>query len=216
MLTPQQVAHFETFGFLVLRDVFTPEEMDTIERECNEIMKEVRGGAPFDGTERQAVQPFFERRPFTNTLMDDDRIYSIAEDLLGPDFVLDQSEGNLHVGDTEWHGGTSWGILPWIKIGFHLEPLTRDTGCLRVIPGSHLIGETDLYAPLTGRMEAGEVFGMPQSEIPCVALECEPGDLIVFTENALHASFGGRPGRHQHAISFFNPNPPREGVWLAS
>ena len=113
MLTPGQVAHFQAFGFLVLRNVFTPEDMNTIEREANEIMEEVRGGVPFEGKERQVVQPFFERRPFTNTLMDDDRIYSIGEDLLGPDFVLDQSEGNLHVGDTVWHGGQD--IYFWKK-----------------------------------------------------------------------------------------------------
>ena len=211
MLTPGQVAHFQAFGFLVLRNVFTPEDMNTIEREANEIMEEVRGGAPFEGKERQAVQPFFERRPFTNTLMDDDRIYSIGEDLLGPDFVLDQSEGNLHVGDTVWHGGRSWEILPWIKIGFYLEPLTRDTGCLRVIPGSHIRSEPDYYEPLRQGDAAGDVFGLPQAEIPSVALECGPGDLIVFTENILHASFGGRPGRHQHAISFFkNPTTDSE------
>ena len=215
MLNSEQVAHFQAFGFLILRNVFSPPEMDIIEREADEIMTEDRGGAPFEGTERQAVQPFFERRPFINSLMDDDRIYLIAEGLLGPDFVLDQSEGNLHVGDTTWHGGTSWKTLPWIKIGFYLEPLTRETGCLRIIPGSHLIGDTDFYAPLRESAEKNEVFGMPQSEIPSVALECGSGDLIVFTENVLHASFGGRTGRHQHAVSFFkNPVTDSEIQYL--
>ena len=39
------------------------------------------------------------------SLMSDDRIYGIGEDLLGPDFVLDGTEGHQHVGDTHWHGG---------------------------------------------------------------------------------------------------------------
>ena len=47
MLTSGQIAHFETFGFLVLRQHFTPEEAATIKREAVEIFDEVRGGKPF-------------------------------------------------------------------------------------------------------------------------------------------------------------------------
>ena len=210
MLTPKQIAHFKTFGFLMLRKLFTQREMDTISREANEIFEEVLGVAPSETAERLKVEPFFERRPFLNSLLDDDRIYMVAEDLLGTDFVFDQSEGNVHAGETAWHGGGHWDVLPWIKIGFYLQPLTRDTGCLRAIPGSHLSADPDLYAPLRGGKGPGDhVFGMPQSEIPAVPLEVVPGDIIVFTEDMLHASFGGRPGRHQHAASFFK-NPTAE------
>ena len=210
MLTKEQTAHFEAFGFVVLRKLLSSEEMDTFTREANEIFEEKLGVVPSEMTERGKVEPFFEHRPFLNSLLDDDRIYMVAEQLLGADFVLDESEGNLHVGDTAWHGGNSWHILRWIKFGFYLEPLTRDTGGLRAIPGSHLPGEPDLYAPFrTGKPASEPILGMPQSEIPSVALEIEPGDVIVFTEAMLHASFGGRPGRHQHAVSYF-ANPTTE------
>ena len=98
--------------------------------------------------------------------------------------------------------------LRFVKIGFYLDPLTRETGCLRVIPGSHIRHELDLLAPLRGRNEDPDFrpFGMAPDEIPCVALEVEPGDIVAFTECVLHGAFRGRPGRHQHAINFFN-NP---------
>ena len=64
MITAEQRAHFETFGFLVMRQVFTPDEIAVMTREANEIMDEERGGRPFDGEKRQFVQPFFERKPF--------------------------------------------------------------------------------------------------------------------------------------------------------
>ena len=35
-----------------------------------------------------------------------------------------------------------------------------------------------------------------------MAMELESGDLAVFTEETLHAAYGGHNGRHQHAISF--------------
>jgi len=207
LLTSGQIAHFETFGYVMLPKLFTYAEMDIITFEANEIFQEMLGVQPSTTTKYGKVEPFFERRPFLNSLLDDDRTYLLAEQLLGSDFLLDQTEGNIHQGDTGWHGSGKWKILPWIKIVLYLEPLTRDTGALRVIPGSHIIGDPDLYAPLRAdNSEDKPVFDMPQSEIPSVALEIEPGDVIVFTEDILHASFGGRSGRQQHAMNFLK-NP---------
>ena len=52
-------------------------------------------------------------------------------------------------------------------------------------------------------------FGMAPEDIPCVPLEVQPGDVVVFQEYVLHSSFGGDPGRHQLALSFF-ANPTTE------
>jgi len=204
LLTDGQIAHFQTFGFLVIRDLFSPEEVATIRRECDEIFAEARGGGPYTG-KWEAVQPFFERRPFVSGLVADDRIYGLGEDLLGPDFYLGVTEGNLHSGDTPWHGGGGYkNGLPRIKIAFYLDPLTRDSGALRVVPGSHVSGTPDLLESLRDRSDdyRSTAFGVPQSQIPSFALETRPGDLAVFTEETLHGAFGGAPGRHQHAINF--------------
>ena len=230
MLTTQQKAHFETFGFLVLRQLFSPEEAANIKQEATEIFDEVRGNTPFTGEVWEQVQPFFERRPFMSTLADDDRVYDIGVALCGPDFVLDGTEGNNHVGDTAWHSSAPKGLdggatrrpsykgygefsLPNVKITFYPEPTTRDTGCLRVIPGSHKAASPDLLAPLRTDSEHPEFrpFGVLPSEIPCYNFESQPGDVMVFTESVLHAAFGGKSGRHQHAISFFaNPRTQDE------
>ena len=211
MLTPEQIAHYETFGFLVLRQVLRQDEVATICREATEILDEDRGGTPFAGEKRDSVVPFFERRPFLAQLPADDRIYGIAESLLGPDFFLLATEGSVHVGDTAWHGvGASPEVLPHVKIAFYLERLTSATGWLRIIPGSHM---SKFGALLEEVQEPGDadrlLFGVPQRDLPCVALESEPGDLVVFTEDVHHASFGGRPGRQQHGVSFM-ANPTTE------
>ena len=216
MLTPEQIAHFNTFGFLVMRQVFTPAEMAVIVREANEIMDEERGGRPFDGVKRQFVQPFFERKPFLSQLPADDRIYGLGESLLGPDFFLMGTEGNLHVGQTPWHGPLESSPLT-IKIIFYLEALTKDTGALRLIPGSHLPTSPDNLQVLrdSNYDEDFKPFGVRPWEIPCLPLDSKPGDLVVFTEDVLHASFGGKPGRHQHVISFMaNPENPGEVKYL--
>jgi ectoine hydroxylase-related dioxygenase (phytanoyl-CoA dioxygenase family) len=208
MLTEDQRQFFEAFGFLVLRGVFTADEMATIKRESDEIFADGLGNKLPNG--RVALQPFFERRPFMSQLAADDRIYSIGETLLGPDFFLIGTEGNAHAGDTYWHGAGRWDEkIKAVKIAFYPERLTAATGSLRVVPGSHRRGAPDPLEPLRHNSEDPEAmpFGVPQAEIPCVALELEPGDLGVFTEELLHAAFGGHDGRHQHAINFME-NPP--------
>lgn len=52
-------------------------------------------------------------------------------------------------------------------------------------------------------------FGMAPPDVPSFAIESQPGDVVVFTENLLLGSFGGRDGRHQHAMGFM-ANPKTE------
>ena len=209
MLSAEQKAHFETFGFLLVRQLFTGDEVAIMKREALELYDEDRDWKPFKGEETQYIQPFFERKRFLSTLADDDRIYDIPEGLLGPDFVLDGTEGRLRVGPTAWHGSLPReDAVRTVKINIYPDPVTRDTGCLRVIPGSHHVASPDPYRALRTLDYSPEFrpFGLAPTEVPCVPLETQPGDIVVFQENLLHSSFGGGPGRHQLAISFFaNP-----------
>lgn len=210
MLSEDQKRHFDAFGYLVLRNVLTAGEVAAIKRESDEIFSETAGSQLPTG--RIALQPFFERRPFMSGLAGDDRIYEIGEDLLGSDFFLIGTEGNLHVGDTYWHGDGMWDEkVRAVKVAFYPERLTVETGSLRVVPGSHRRHTPDLFASLRHGSDDPQSmpFGLPQSEIPSVALELDPGDLAVFTESVLHAAFGGHDGRHQHAINFME-NPSTE------
>ena len=219
MLTPGQIAHFETFGFLILRQVFNVEEVAIMRREADEIFAEDRNGGPLSD-KTHGVQPFFELKPFLSTLVDDDRIYEIGVDLLGPDFILDQTEGRLRVGDTSWHGPVrTEHDLRSVKINFYFGELTKETGALRFVPGSHKSSDPDLYDVLRENNDDPEFrpFGVKPSEIPCFAAESRPGDLVIFTENTLHSSFGGSPGRQQNAINFMeNPKTDEQVAYIKS
>ena len=82
-------------------------------------------GAPIERTERLCA------------LLDDDRIIAILSAILGHDFNYCSGDGNYYTGDTGWHPDGNWGQLFAVKIAFYFDPLTHDTGCLRVLPGSH-------------------------------------------------------------------------------
>ena len=205
MLTPDQIAHFKTFGFLMLPQLFAPEEVALMRREAVGLLEEAREGLPFDGAESQTVMPFFERQPSIVGLLEDDRIYETVEDLLGPGFVLVLTEAHLSVGDTQWHGDhRTRGVLPNVKMGIYLESVTKHNGCLRVIPGSHRSPLFESLAPL--KLQFDDPSAMPLGvlgpDMPCVALESDPGDLVVFLEEVYHAAFGGRTGRPRIALNF--------------
>ena len=218
MITMEQKQHFETFGFLVLRQLFTLQEIEIVRRESDKILSENRRGEPFPGEKRQSMIPFFEMSPVLRPFIEDDRIYMLGVDLLGPDFILNATEGNLHVGDTRWHGGgPEPEPVPHIKIAFYLEPNTKETGALRVIPGSHKPGFRKLLQPLTAQHDDPTVvpFGVSGAELPSVAIESQPGDVVIFPETLWHAAFGGHPGRSQHAINFMaNPVTDEEVAYV--
>ena len=111
MLTPEQSLYFEAFGFLVMRQYFSPDETAEISRMFDEVMTEARQGKPIAAEQKQQVNSLIEKRPELSELVEDDRIYEVAEDLLGPDFIWIGGDGNMYVGDTSWHSDLG-GRLP--------------------------------------------------------------------------------------------------------
>lgn len=206
MLTDRQRAHFDVFGFLVFRQAFSPEETARISSTFDRVLEEDRQGRPFEGHKRQAVTGFVEREEELTRLLEDDRIYPVIEQLLGPGFVWIGSDGNLYVGDTGWHPDgrhLEHQAYRWIKVAFYLDPVRRDTGCLRVIPGSH---RGTLHQALKERWPKSDAaespYGISGAEVPAFPLESDPGDVVLFDQSLWHASFGGRTGRRMFTLNF--------------
>ena len=145
-LTEQQLAFFDTFGYLGFPGLLA-DRIDEIINAYEEVWAERGGGhhgRPHDGKERSCIVPFIDQHERLSSLLDDERIRGIATSLLGDDFNYMGSDGNYYAGDTRWHSDGWHPEILHIKIAFYLDTLTRDTGCLRVIPGSHK--RDDVYA----------------------------------------------------------------------
>ena len=216
MLTEEQVGHFRAFGFLVSRDLLSPEEMADIGRDFDEVMEEERNGEPFTGLETQSVLWFVEHRLSLYKLAEDDRIYDAIGQLLGPDFLWVVSDANLYVGDTPWHGGDGNPVaLDHVKVVIYLDPLTRDTGSLRVIPGSHLT-EFQQHLNVLGEQfeDPGKrPFGLAGAEVPAHSLDTRPGDVVFISEGGVwHGAFGGSPGRRQFTLIYYEDPKTDEQV----
>ena len=66
MLTAEQESYFDTFGFLFMRQYFSPEEMGEITHEFDEVLATERGGKPFTGGE-QSTTTIVEHNSFFYT-----------------------------------------------------------------------------------------------------------------------------------------------------
>src|SRR5262245_15721773 len=216
MLSPEEETYFKTFGFVVRRGCFSADEMARIGGDFDDVLAQDRQGQPFDGARRQAVLGFIEKRPLLSSLAEDDRISEPIAQLLGEGFVGIGSDGNLYVGDTGWHPDGSNLGYGRIKVAFYLDPVRAESGCLRVVPGSHREPLHSALASLRERRSdpgaAETAFGVAQREIPCFPLESDPGDVVFFDQNTWHASFGGQSGRRMFTLNFGAPPRAAEDV----
>ncbi len=209
-LTEQQLSHMETFGFLAFPGLMK-DKIDSIIESFESIWNEQGGGhngTVHDGTARSCIVPFIDQSTFLSGLLDDNRINGIFSSLLGEDFVYLGSDGNFYVSDTNWHSDTDWsgkmrGKPPRIyyKMAFYLDPLTRNTGALRVIPGSHCYGDVFAESVESAIRKSPENWGLKGSEVPSIALETEPGDIVVFNQNTKHSAWGGSERRRMFTIN---------------
>ncbi len=208
-LTEQQLAFFDTFGYLGFPGLLN-DRIDEIINGFEEVWARHGGGhngRPHDGKERSCIVQFIDHHERLSSLLDDPRIRGIASSLLGDDFNYMGSDGNYYVGDTRWHSDGWHAETMHIKIAYYLDPLTRDTGCIRVIPGSHKMG--DVYADGLQKQvgESSTLWATEAPDIPAVALETSPGDVVCFNHNTKHASFGGGIRRRMFTMNLCQRYP---------
>ena len=207
-LSEEQIGFFEMFGFLYFPGLLS-NCIDQVIYEFEQIWSKHGGGhhgQEHDGNARSSIVPFADQSEYLSSLLDDQRIHDIVSSICGEDFNYTSGDGNLYTGDTGWHSD-GYGTRPVlsIKMAFYLDPVDRDSGALRVIPGSHRKGEPfadDLDHILkTGR------FGVNPEEIPAHVLRVTPGDVVVFNHSIKHSSFGGSNRRRMFTINFTERYP---------
>ena len=204
-LTDQQLAQFDAFGYLGFPGLLA-DRAPAIINEFEAVWARHGGGhngRPHDEKARSVVVQFLDQSELLSTLLDDPRIHDIAASILGDDFNYMGSDGNFYVGDTRWHsdGYGGRGGLKHIKFAFYLDPLTRDSGALRVIPGSHRVG--DAFAEQLQRdiAKSGDVWGIPGSQVPAQPLETQAGDVLVFNHDIKHSAWGGSTRRRMFTMN---------------
>ena len=202
-LSKHQLDFFDTFGYLGFPGLLK-DRIDKIIEAFEDVW--VKAGRTHDGTTRSALVPLADQSEYLSSLLDDPRIHDIASSICGEDFNYYSGDGNYYVGDTGWHSdGYNQRPVKSIKIAYYLDPVTTNSGALRVIPGSHR--NIDSFGDLLESHLTSDIFGMTGDQIPAVALESNPGDVLVFNHRIKHSSWGGSDRRRMFTMNFSERYP---------
>lgn len=202
-------AFFEAFGFVHLPGLLE-DRIDAIEEDFESLWAGakpldqggiVAGGDTYSSSKRIAA--FVDRRSRLASLLDDERVCTLATLLVGEQWCYSGSDGNLYNGDSGWHsdGYNKAAGRRHVKVAIYLDTLSAETGALRVIPGTHVAGDAYADSVEAQRRRSLAVWGVRPPDIPCVVLESAPGDVVVFDHNLKHASFGGGRRRRMFTLN---------------
>ncbi len=224
MVTERQQAHYETFGFLFFKGLFSAEEMSEIGEQADRIWwaETQKPGFRLSDQGSQHTSPFVELSPILSNIVEDDRVYLAAQRLLGEGMVWTNSEGNITgYGAAPWHPdrrNMAPGDLdyPRLKVMLYLDEVKAENGALRVMPGSHRNPLHDsLYSMLQKQDNdmdwdvipetedpADMPYGVAGDRMPCHVVESQPGDVLFFNQCLWHSAYNAYAGRRYIALKF--------------
>lgn len=143
-LTPEQereVAFFNRWGYLLVEDTLTPEQVETLRQALDEAVE--RKNAFMFGQLLEEDDRF-------GFLVDNPPVLTRMKALLGNCIQLHSATARVTrpgEPDQNWHrdgpwpiapGGTPYGSLPaQINCGYYLDELTPELGPVGIVPGSH-------------------------------------------------------------------------------
>ena len=214
------LAHYWRDGYAVVRGFFSKSEVDEVAAALDQLYSEgvahgrcFRHSNLFYNVTRQEedgeplvrmVQWPSYHQPVLNSVRLDERFARLLEPLIGID--LKQIINQVHwkapgsLGDFAWHQdsrsrrpASAYRNLAtaYVQTGLAIDPHTPESGCMRVIPRSHLRGDLDMDCSkkaLGTAMSKDALKSVGFSESDVIDLLLEPGDLALWSPYLIHGS----------------------------
>jgi ectoine hydroxylase-related dioxygenase (phytanoyl-CoA dioxygenase family) len=168
---------------------------------------EVDQGSPIAGAQRSKSHLLFT---WVDDLMRYEKILDAVEDLIGPDILCWNTIFWIKEADSpsfvSWHQDVRyWGldtselITAWLA----LSPATEESGCMRVLPGSHVepvLPHRDEYHD-DNLLTRGQEIAVEVDESKTVSMALAPGQASLHNVGLAHASGPNRTGDRRIGIS---------------
>ena len=141
-------------------------------------------------------------------IVTDSALLDLVEPLIGPDIVMWASAlfcKPAKVGlEVPWHqDGQYWPIRPraTVTVWIAIDPATVENGCMRVIPGSHLLGELNHTSSDSKELALNSVLDDPRVDLSNVHdVSLSPGQVSLHDANLVH---GSRPNTSANSRAGF-------------
>ncbi|TRU47076.1 MAG: hypothetical protein EWV91_11640 [Microcystis aeruginosa Ma_QC_Ca_00000000_S207] len=213
-ISDKQIEFFNTFGYLKLPGLLYSkyELIESAFEQCWSNFSQYP--KPFVRFEHGFLFQIAESHPELLSVLISYEIEDVVTSLLGSNFQYVGSKGNRFHGDTPWHRDSldEFNRLKSIHALIYLDELNEDSGCIRVIPGSHRILEP--YSQIAGKIAIqsnNEIRPwVLDINIPHVSIPSKPGDIILINHNIVHGSQGGGDDRRLLSFNFWEEIPDSE------
>ena len=138
------VAHFRSFGYVVLKGLLSGEEAAQLREEAELALAEAYGDASYADNIDVGVRPAFDvptmsvRTPFAaGLIVDDERLWQASHYLLGAPTIPSNAEVTCFRANSRWHADLG-ADFAGVKFMIYLQPCSAASGQLQVLAGSHL------------------------------------------------------------------------------
>lgn len=225
LLTEDQVRHYREDGFVAPVLILTSAQAGNFRRRFEAYERAHAGWY-----ELSKGQKLYLLQTWVAELACNTKILDAVEDLLGPDiFVWGVS---LFVKDAQspsyvsWHqDSTYWGlsepdvVTAWVA----LSAATRESGCMKMIPGSHRHEQLPHIDTLVKEnlLTRGQEIAVKVDESKAAYLVLQPGEISLHNIRTVHASEPNRSGERRIgvAIRYIAPhvhqlNAEHDSAWM--
>ena len=205
LLTLAAIEQYRRDGYYTPITALRPEEAAAMRGALEAF--EARNGGPLKGSKRFKSHLLFR---WLADLIRSPRILDAVEDLIGPDILCWTTHWWVKEPHSphfvSWHQDSQyWGVdtdklvSAWVA----LSPATLESGCMRLIPGSHLgpdLPHRDTWHD-DNMLTRGQEISVAVDEAQAVNIEVDTGDAALFAYRIAHASHPNRSDDRRIAVA---------------
>lgn len=197
LLTPEQIAQYHSEGYVIYNRPVLPEDKFT---GLKDYFEEILADLPENERPEAMDVPHFMHPKLLEWAFDD-AILDIVEPITGPDIVLYSShfickpKGNgkrvpWHEDSAYWKGKIT--PMEICTVWLAIDPSTRENGCMKVIPRTHVEGQKGYseYEPVNPEQNvfSSEIKASNRDDSKQVYIELDANECSLHDARVMHAS----------------------------
>ncbi|HUN40268.1 MAG TPA: phytanoyl-CoA dioxygenase family protein [Acetobacteraceae bacterium] len=206
-LSPGQIARYHRDGFLFPIDCLTPDEVCYFRSQLEKF--ERQQGDTFGKLPDLVRSKSHLLFSWMDELVRHPKVLDAVESIIGPNILIYHLTSWLkephEASHVSWHqDGTYFGLEPFEQITawIALTDATPDMGCIKVLPGSHVIGQRphkDTFTP-GNLLSRGQTIEHRLDYTKCELMPLKAGQISLHHTHIVHSSEPNRTERRRIGI----------------
>ncbi|MGH2352393.1 MAG: phytanoyl-CoA dioxygenase family protein [Chloroflexota bacterium] len=209
-LSPEQRRVYDEQGFVVVPDVFPPEELAAIDREIDRLLAEPGNDA--GGIHPTWIFQVARKSEMARTFAEDERLLALVEDVVMPGIAIHSTKlvpKPPHSDDVcHWHQDEAFYLKPEdpdtfsrtrMSVWVPLQDADERNGCVWVVPGSHRWGIDPYHMADTGQCRK-VIDREAYANEHAIPMRMPAGGVMLFSAWLWHHSKGNQTDRVRRAF----------------